>query len=130
MLNGEENIVKYNAVRTDRPFTIIGATTAPGMLQKPLRQRFEMHCYLKTYSAIDLTQIIKFNAEKEQITINEDAMLEIAKRARGTPRVAISLLRSCRDRMIYEHNKETTVDIVKKEMSLQNIYEDGLTELD
>jgi len=130
MLNGEECIVTNNALRTDHPFTIIGATTAPGLLEKPLRERFTIHCYLKTYSAQDLTQIVKFNAEKENIKISEEAMLEIAKRARGTPRIVISFLHACRDRAIFKRSAEIDAKIVEEEMKLQGIENDGLTVLD
>jgi len=130
MINGEEGIVTNNAIKTDRPFTIIGATTAPGMLEKPLRDRFQIHCVLKAYSKEDLANIVKFNSEKENIKINEEATLEIAKRARGTPRIAISYLKSCRDRMIYKHITEIDALTVNEEMKLQGIQADGLMETD
>lgn len=129
-LHGEEGVVINSAVRTNRPFTIIGATTAPGLLQKPLRDRFTISCYLKPYSSEDLVKIIKFNSDKEDIKINEDAMIELARRARGTPRVVINFLRSCRDRAIYGHIDEINTYIVKEEMRLQGVEEDGLTALD
>jgi len=130
LINGEEGIVLNNAIRTARPFTIIGATTAPGMLEKPLRDRFTIHCALKSYSAQDLANIVKFNAEKENIKVNPDAMLELAKRSRGTPRVVINYLRSCRDRMIYKKIEKIDVETVNEEMKLQGVQDDGLTELD
>lgn len=130
LLNGEEGIVTSNALRTDHPFTIIGATTSPGALQKPLRDRFTISCYLKPYSTDDLIKIVKFNSEKENIKISEDAMLELAKRARGTPRVAINFLKSCRDRAIYKHISEIDASTINEEMKLQNIEYDGLTALD
>ncbi len=130
VINGEEGMITTNTIKTERPFTIIGATTAPGMLEKPLRDRFPIHCVLKSYSREDLAKIVKFNSEKENIKINEEAMLEIAKRARGTPRVAISYLKSCRDRMIYKHIEEIDSPTVNEEMKLQGIQEDGLMETD
>lgn len=130
LLNGEQVIITSNAIKTKRPFTIIGATIAPGLLQKPLRDRFTILCYLKPYSVEDLIKIVQFNTEKENIKINTDAMIEIAKRARGTPRVAINFLQSCRDRALYKHNAGIDVAIVKEEMKLQEIQEDGMTALD
>lgn len=130
IIDGKKNIILYNAVATKEPFTIIGATISPGKLNKPLRDRFTIHCYLKEYSAEDLVSILKFHAEKEKITANEDALCEIAKRSRGVPRCAISFLKSCRDRAIFKDLKEIDAETVKEEMQLQKIEEDGLTQLD
>lgn len=129
-IRGEEGIITENAIKTERPFTIIGATTAPGMLEKPLRDRFTIHCVLRTYSIEDLTKIIELNAKQENIDVLNDAAIAIAKRARGTPRIAINYLRSCRDRAIYKKTTSINRDIVEEEMMLQRIQEDGLTELD
>ncbi len=130
MMNGEEGTVTNNAITTSRPFTIIGATTSSGMLEKPLRDRFTMSCYLKPYSIEDLSNIIKFDAEKENILINDDATIELAKRARGTPRVVLNFLHNCRDQAIFKHSDTITPDIVIHEMNLQQVHDDGLTELD
>ena len=130
MIDGEKSLILYNTVATKEPFTIIGATTSPGMLNKPLRDRFGIHCYLKEYNIDDLVNILKFHAEKEKILATEEALKEIAKRSRGIPRVAISFLTSCRDRAIFKDLKELDAQTVNEEMKIQQIEEDGLTQLD
>lgn len=129
-LSDTEKVITHNALTTHYPFTIIGATTSPGALEKPLRDRFTIHCYLKQYSIDDLTKIIEFHSKKENIKINSDALQIIAKRARGTPRVAINFLTSCRDRSIYKLKVEIDPCVVEEEMQLQGIEDDGLTQLD
>src|SRR5437763_12469932 len=69
-------------------FTLIGATTRSGMLSSPMRDRFKMHEHLEFYSIAELAEIIRINAKKLQTPITEDAALELAKRSRGTPRIA------------------------------------------
>lgn len=130
IIDGKKSIILYNAVATKEPFTIIGATTSPGKLNKPLRDRFTIHCYLKEYSVEDLVNILKFHSEKEKIIASEDALREIAKRSRGVPRCAISFLKSCRDRSLFKDLIELDAETVKEEMQLQKIEEDGLTQLD
>src|SRR5208283_287074 len=69
-------------------FTLIGATTRSGMLSGPMRDRFRMHEHLEFYSVEELAQIVRINARKLQTPITDDAALELAKRSRGTPRIA------------------------------------------
>src|SRR6202790_3758154 len=69
-------------------FTLIGATTRSGMLSSPMRDRFKMHEHLEFYSIGELAEIVRINAKKLQTPITDDAALELAKRSRGTPRVA------------------------------------------
>ena len=85
-------------VRIDLPrFTLIGATTRAGMLSHPLRERFGMHFRMQFYSAKELGEIVRLASIKlNKITVNE-ASYEIAKRSRGTPRLALRLLRRVRD---------------------------------
>ena len=86
------------AVKIDLPrFTLIGATTRAGMLSNPLRERFGMHFRMEFYSAEELAQIVEQAAAKLGIGIDEKAALEIARRSRGTPRIALRLLRRVRD---------------------------------
>lgn len=85
-------------LRLDLPqFTIIGATTRAGLLSAPLRDRFGVVHRLNFYSPSDLGTIIKHASEKLQIPIDEESVSEIAKRARGTPRIALKLLKRVRD---------------------------------
>ena len=86
------------AVKIDLPrFTLIGATTRAGMLSNPLRERFGMHFRMEFYNADELAKIVEQAAEKLGIGIDKKAALEIARRSRGTPRIALRLLRRVRD---------------------------------
>ena len=86
------------AVKIDLPrFTLIGATTRAGMLSNPLRERFGMHFRMEFYNHQELAAIIKQASNKLNRKIEDSAALEIAKRSRGTPRIALRLLRRVRD---------------------------------
>ena len=86
------------AVKIDLPrFTLIGATTRAGMLSNPLRERFGMHFRMEFYTPKELAKIIEQASKKLEIGIEEDGSLEIARRSRGTPRIALRLLRRVRD---------------------------------
>lgn len=86
------------SVKIDIPrFTLIGATTRAGMLSSPLRDRFGMHFRMQFYDTDELARIIKQAGSKLQKRVNDDAAYEIAKRSRGTPRIALRLLRRVRD---------------------------------
>ncbi len=80
-----------------QPFTLIGATTKAGMLTSPLRDRFGVICRLELYTDTDLQVIIKRSADILNIKIDDSASLDIAKRSRGTPRIANRLLKRVRD---------------------------------
>lgn len=80
-----------------KPFTLIGATTRSGLLASPLRDRFGIFHHLDFYSEADLSVIVKNSSSKLNVAIEEDAAGEIARRARGTPRIANRLLRRVRD---------------------------------
>src|SRR5207302_11148472 len=69
-------------------FTLIGATTRSGMLSSPMRDRFKMHEHLEFYSVAELAEIVRINAKKLETPISDDAALELARRSRGTPRIA------------------------------------------
>ena len=85
-------------VKIDLPrFTLIGATTRAGMLSNPLRDRFGMSFRMNFYSHQELAEIIKQASKKLEKEIREEAAVEIAKRSRGTPRIALRLLRRVRD---------------------------------
>ena len=86
------------AVKIDLPrFTLIGATTRAGMLSSPLRERFGMHFRMEFYNHDELAQIVLQAARKLERKIESEASLEIAKRSRGTPRIALRLLKRVRD---------------------------------
>jgi Holliday junction DNA helicase RuvB len=85
-------------VKIDLPrFTLVGATTRAGMISNPLRERFGMHFRMQFYSNDELAKIIHQASQKLDKLSHEDASLEIAKRSRGTPRIALRLLRRVRD---------------------------------
>lgn len=85
-------------IKIDLPrFTLIGATTRAGMISSPLRDRFGMHFRLQFYTPEELGNIITKAAKKLDKTCSQDASLEMAKRSRGTPRIALRLLRRIRD---------------------------------
>lgn len=90
------------------PFTLIGATTRAGLLATPLRDRFGIPVRLEFYDDTELTKIVLRNAGKLGLSMSVDGALEIARRARGTPRVAGRLLRRVRD--LAEHEGATTID--------------------
>src|SRR5207244_3145125 len=73
-------------------FTLIGATTRSGMLSGPMRDRFKMHEHLEFYSVEELSQIVRVNAAKLNTPLTDSAALELARRSRGTPRIANSRL--------------------------------------
>ena len=79
------------------PFTLVGATTRSGMLPNPLRDRFGFTAHLDFYEATELAEVIRRSASLLQLTIEEKAVLEVAGRSRGTPRIANRLLRRVRD---------------------------------
>jgi len=85
-------------VKIDLPrFTLVGATTRAGMLSNPLRERFGMHFRMQFYSPEELAHIVKQAALKLEKPAHDDAALEIARRSRGTPRIALRLLKRVRD---------------------------------
>lgn len=85
-------------VKIDLPrFTLIGATTRAGMISNPLRERFGMHFRMQFYDNVELSQIVKKASNKLDKKCDDDASVEIARRSRGTPRVALRLLRRVRD---------------------------------
>lgn len=80
-----------------KPFTLIGATTRAGLLSAPLRDRFQIREHLDFYSLEELTEIVQRSARKLRLVIDDKSSIEIARRSRGTPRVANNLLRWVRD---------------------------------
>jgi Holliday junction DNA helicase RuvB len=102
------------------PFTLVGATTRSGLLTTPLRDRFGIQIRMEFYNSQDLVKILLKLAEKLQLNLEESGAYEIAKRSRGTPRVAGRLLRRVRD--IFSISKSKTID--------KNFADNALTQLD
>ena len=113
-----------------QPFTLIGATTKAGNLSSPLRDRFGVLCRLELYSVEEIATIIKRSAGIFGIQIHEDATYEIARRSRGTPRIANRLLKRVRDYVQVEDKDLITIDDAKRALSLMDIDEQGLDYVD
>ena len=113
-----------------KPFTLIGATTKAGMLTGPLRDRFGVICRLEMYSPEDLKTIIMRSAKILNIGIEEQAGLEIAKRSRGTPRIANRFLKRIRDYAQVVGQGVISLDIAKKSLQLLEVDDLGLDHID
>lgn len=111
-------------------YTLIGATTRAGLLTAPLRDRFGIKSRLDYYDAELVTKIIKRSSSILKIKIEEDAAFEIAKRSRGTPRIANRLLRRTRDFADFDNKKSIDMNIAKKALLALEVDEDGLDEMD
>tara|TARA_B100000686_G_C16736737_1_gene944089 strand:- start:540 stop:1541 length:1002 start_codon:yes stop_codon:yes gene_type:complete len=111
-------------------FTLIGATTRLGLLSRPLRDRFGIPLQLNFYNPKDLKEIIDLNSEKLNIAIEDKASLEIAKRSRGTPRIAIRLFKRIIDFSIVQGVKNITYEIVDESLKKMRIDSEGLDEMD
>jgi Holliday junction DNA helicase RuvB len=112
------------------PFTMIGATTRAGLLSSPLRERFGITRDLDFYNDDDLVHIVKRSSSLLEVPINEDGAYEIARRARGTPRVANRLLKRVRDFAQVRAQGNITRQVAMEALSLEGIDEHGLGETD
>lgn len=113
-----------------KPFTLIGATTRTGLLTSPMRARFGVIHRIDFYNENELGEIVKRTARILNVDIDESAEVEIAKRARGTPRVANRLLRRIRDYAQVREKGKVTKDVVLKTMELLEVDEKGLDAMD
>lgn len=111
-------------------YTLIGATTRAGLLTAPLRDRFGIKFRLDYYDSNLLENIVHRSASILNIAIDDDAALELAKRSRGTPRIANRLLRRTRDFADYESNEKIDLGISKKALLALEVDEFGLDEMD
>lgn len=119
------------SIRLDLPkFTLIGATTKAGSLTTPLRDRFGIVERLELYNIEDLMTIVKRSATILNIEIDDDAAKEIAKRSRGTPRIANRLLKRLRDYALVLGDGNISIDIAKMALNKLEIDEIGLDNLD
>ena len=119
------------SIRLDLPkFTLIGATTKAGSLTTPLRDRFGIIHRLEMYSEEDLAKIIRRSSKILNIEIEEDASMEIARRSRGTPRIANRLLKRVRDYAIVLGEGDIDLKIAKHALNQLEIDELGLDEID
>lgn len=113
-----------------QPFTLVGATTKAGNIASPLRDRFGIIERLELYDEKDLSNIISRSAKILNIEIEDDAVLEIAKRSRGTPRIANRLLKRVRDYAQVKGNGKVTLDISKEALKLMDVDDKGLDFVD
>lgn len=113
-----------------QPFTLIGATTRAGMLTGPLRDRFGVICRLEMYTPDELKIIINRSAKILNVTLEDDAADEIAKRSRGTPRLANRMLKRVRDFADVIGQGIITKEIAKKSLELMEVDELGLDFVD
>ena len=111
-------------------YTLVGATTRAGMLTSPLRDRFGIKFRLDYYDTETLNKIVNRSANILNLKIDKDASLEIAKRSRGTPRIANRLLRRTRDFADFDNKKNIDIEVAKKALLALEVDEFGLDEMD
>lgn len=111
-------------------FTLVGATTRAGMLSSPLRDRFGVICRLENYTVEELTEIVERSAEKLGMKIEKKAAEEVAKRSRGTPRIANRLLKRVRDYAMVVNHETVLLSDSQKALSMLDIDEYGLDLID
>ena len=112
------------------PFTLVGATTRAGDLSAPLRDRFGITSKLQFYTVEELRDIIKRTARVLDVPITDEAALELAKRSRGTPRIANRLFKRVRDFALVEGNGEVDIDITEKALNRLQVDKYGLDRTD
>ena len=119
------------SVRIELPrFTLVGATTRSGLISSPLRSRFGINSRLDYYPADNLRKIVARSAGLLSVEIDEEGAMEIARRSRGTPRIANNLLRRVRDYAQVRAGNRITRDVADKALSMFDIDAHGLDEMD
>ncbi len=112
------------------PFTLVGATTRTGLITSPLRDRFGINCRLDYYTTEELAQIIIRSAKLIEVSVEPEGAREIARRSRGTPRIANRLLKRVRDYVQIEAEGEISCDLASRALNLFEVDEVGLDKLD
>ena len=112
------------------PFTLVGATTRAGSLTSPLRDRFGIVQRLEFYSVEDLTSIVKRSADCLNLNLSADGAYEVARRSRGTPRIANRLLRRVRDYADVRNNGEISEAIAKQALAMLDVDPEGFDFMD
>lgn len=112
------------------PFTLVGATTRSGMLPNPLRDRFGFIAHLEFYDDSELVEVLERTAAKLSVVVDKQALIEVAKRSRGTPRIANRLLRRVRDFALVAGQQNIDLDASRKALNLYEVDEIGLDRLD
>lgn len=111
-------------------FTLIGATTRPGMITAPLRGRFQIVYNLDFYTVEDLQTIVERSASILEVEIENDGANQIARRSRGTPRIANRLLRRVRDFAEVDYDGKITAEVAKDSLNRMEVDKFGLDEVD
>ncbi len=109
-----------------KPFTVIAATTRSGMVSGPLRDRFLVHEHLDYYSVEELAEIVRVNARRLQCPLDEEAAVEIARRSRGTPRIANARLRWVRDYATARADGRVTAALAAEALEMLEVDAEGL----
>lgn len=112
------------------PFTLIGATTRAGMLTNPLRDRFGIVARLEFYTPAELAKIVARSAQLLNVAVDDEGAFELAKRSRGTPRIANRLLRRVRDFAEVRHNGSVSRDIADEALLMLDVDHAGLDVMD
>ena len=115
---------------TLKPFTLIGATTRAGLLTSPLRNRFGIVHRLEFYAVEELTEIVTRTGQRLDVNVDSGGALEIARRARGTPRIANRLLRRVRDYAEVRADGNVSVETADAALDLLNVDEEGIDVMD
>ncbi len=119
------------SIRLDLPqFTLVGATTRAGLLTAPLRDRFGVIHRLEFYSVEELTQIIRHSANILQVPIEEAGAVELARRSRGTPRLANRMLKRVRDFAQVQYDGKITYEVAHTALDLMDVDKLGLDHID
>ena len=129
MMTGKTQTVKTMRIKLSK-FTLVGATTKAGGISSPLRDRFGFVHRLQFYSVDELTQVILRTAKILNIEVTKDSAKEIAKRSRGTPRIANRLLKRVGDFAIVKNEGKVDLELTKESLSVLKIDEYGLDETD
>jgi holliday junction DNA helicase RuvB len=112
------------------PFTLVGATTRAGKVSAPLRDRFGLSFRLEFYEPVELTEIVKRSARVLKIKVSDDGASEIARRSRGTPRLANRLLKRVRDFAEVKHRSAIDREVADSALALLEVDELGLDRMD
>jgi len=126
---GEGMNARTITIRLKR-FTLIGATTRSGLLSSPMRDRFKVHEHLEFYTVEELARIVQINAKKLNTSITDDACHELARRSRGTPRIANSRLYWTRHYAASESDGSITLELAKAALDMAEVDRDGLDKQD
>jgi len=113
-----------------QPFTLVGATTRAGMLTNPLRDRFGIVARLDFYSAEELARIVRRSAGLLNVSLDDDAAVELARRSRGTPRIANRLLRRVRDYAEVKANGLVTCEVANRALTMLDVDPQGFDLMD